>query len=88
MCPHLSGIPTFEVEVHNTCASGCDITGIHLNCAGFNSDNVIHPKIFFHQKNSILCVINKDEPLKFRAAVSFSYTTNLQILNRIISVHT
>ncbi|ESR49562.1 hypothetical protein CICLE_v10033604mg, partial [Citrus x clementina] len=71
-----SGIPTFEVDVHNTCARGCEITRIHLNCVGFSSDSVIDPKIFFHPKNSKICVINNDEPLKFRAAVSFTYTTN------------
>ncbi|KAJ6294306.1 hypothetical protein OIU76_022398 [Salix suchowensis] len=44
--PLSSGIPTYTVQIMNMCSTGCDISGIHLNCGWFSSARLIDPKIF------------------------------------------
>lgn len=84
--PGRGGLPTFIVEVRNICPTRCDIAEIHLNCAGFSHENVIDPKILMHSKNSNICIINNNQPLKFRAAVLFEYSTNFMYKFSVASV--
>ncbi|KAL5840588.1 hypothetical protein ACOSQ3_013260 [Xanthoceras sorbifolium] len=73
--PQPSGIPTYVVEITNTCATGCAIGGIVVYCVGFTSANLINPTIFRHFPHKDLCLVNNGAPLKFGAMVSFEYTT-------------
>ncbi|KAL5739644.1 hypothetical protein ACOSQ2_028824 [Xanthoceras sorbifolium] len=73
--PQPSGIPTYRVEIINTCAIGCAIGDIKVYCGGFTSANLINPTIFKHLPNEDFCLVNNGAPLKGGAMVSFIYTT-------------
>ncbi|MBA0685526.1 hypothetical protein Goari_013182 [Gossypium aridum] len=70
--PLPTGIPTYTVEIMNICFTGCDISGIHLNCGWFSSARLINPKTFrrLHYND---CLVNDGKPLINGGTVSFQY---------------
>ncbi|GMH31494.1 hypothetical protein Nepgr_033337 [Nepenthes gracilis] len=70
--PLPSGIPTYTVLISNACASGCEISEIHLNCGWFSSARLINPRIFKRLRFND-CLVNGGKPLKNGATISFQY---------------
>ncbi|XVE56536.1 hypothetical protein DITRI_Ditri04bG0018800 [Diplodiscus trichospermus] len=70
--PLPSGIPTYTVEILNVCVTGCDISGIHLNCGWFSSARLINPKIFKRLRYND-CLVNDGKPLVNGGTLSFQY---------------
>ncbi|XP_021286704.1 protein TAPETUM DETERMINANT 1 [Herrania umbratica] len=70
--PLPSGIPTYTVEIVNVCVSGCDISGIHLNCGWFSSARLINPRIFKRIRYND-CLVNDGKPLVNGGTLSFQY---------------
>ncbi|XVF08652.1 hypothetical protein REPUB_Repub07fG0021000 [Reevesia pubescens] len=70
--PLPSGIPTYTVEIVNVCVTGCDISGIHLNCGWFSSARLINPKIFKRLRYND-CLVNDGKPLINGGTLSFQY---------------
>ncbi|XP_022776329.1 protein TAPETUM DETERMINANT 1-like [Durio zibethinus] len=70
--PLPSGIPTYTVEIANECATGCDISDIHLNCGWFSSAHLINPKIFKRLGYND-CLVNDGKPLIHGGTISFQY---------------
>ncbi|XP_077228636.1 TPD1 protein homolog 1-like [Tasmannia lanceolata] len=70
--PLPNGIPTYTVEILNTCANGCAISGIHLRCGWFSSARMINPTIFkrLHYDD---CLVNNGVPLSSGESISFQY---------------
>ncbi|CAL8158033.1 unnamed protein product [Prunus armeniaca] len=70
--PLPSGIPTYTVEIMNVCASGCDISRIHLTCGWFSSARLVNPRIFkrLHYND---CLVNDGKPLVNGGTLSFQY---------------
>ncbi|KAH6776092.1 tapetum determinant protein [Perilla frutescens var. hirtella] len=66
------GIPTYTVEIMNTCVSSCDIAAIYLSYGWFNSVRLVKPHIFnrFYFNN---CIINNGKPLLNGRTLSFQY---------------
>jgi len=70
--PLSSGIPTYTVQIANMCATGCDISGIHLNCGWFSSVRLIDPKIFKRLRYND-CLVNDGKPLVTGGTLTFEY---------------
>ncbi|KAJ7957208.1 Tapetum determinant 1 [Quillaja saponaria] len=70
--PLPSGIPTYTVEIMNVCVSGCDISGIHVDCGWFASARLINPKVFKRLRYND-CLVNDGKPLVNGGTVSFQY---------------
>lgn len=70
--PLPSGIPTYTVEIVNVCVTGCDISGIHLNCGWFSSARLINPKTFKRLRYND-CLVNDGKPLINGGTLSFQY---------------
>ncbi|KAK7399259.1 hypothetical protein VNO78_10439 [Psophocarpus tetragonolobus] len=67
-----SGIPTYTVEIVNTCVNGCSISNIHINCGMFASARLINLKIFKRLRYND-CLVNDGKPLRNGAIISFQY---------------
>ncbi|KAJ6688415.1 PROTEIN TAPETUM DETERMINANT 1 [Salix koriyanagi] len=70
--PLSSGIPTYTVQIMNMCSTGCDISGIHLNCGWFSSARLIDPKIFKRLRYND-CLVNDGKPLVTGGTLTFQY---------------
>ena len=70
--PLPNGIPTYTVEILNSCYTGCNISDIHLNCGWFSSVNLINPKIFKRLSYDD-CLVNNGEPLVIGETILFEY---------------
>ncbi|GMJ04898.1 TAPETUM DETERMINANT 1 [Hibiscus trionum] len=70
--PLPSGIPTYTVEIMNVCVTGCDISGIHLNCGWFSSARLINPKTFRRLRYND-CLVNDGKSLINGGTLSFQY---------------
>ncbi|XP_011023942.1 PREDICTED: uncharacterized protein LOC105125271 [Populus euphratica] len=70
--PLSSGVPTYTVQIMNMCATGCDISGIHLNCGWFSSVRLIDPKIFKRLRYND-CLVNDGKPLVTGGTLTFEY---------------
>ncbi|KAE8703503.1 TPD1 protein-like protein 1 [Hibiscus syriacus] len=76
--PLPSGIPTYTVEILNICATGCNISGIHLTCGWFSSARLVNPTVFKRLSYND-CLVNDGKPLisggvlEFQYANTFSY---------------
>ncbi|KAK8657817.1 hypothetical protein V6N13_036038 [Hibiscus sabdariffa] len=70
--PLPSGIPTYTVEILNVCATGCDISGIHVTCGWFSSAHLINPKVFKRLRYND-CLVNDGKPLINGGTVEFQY---------------
>lgn len=70
--PLSSGIPTYTVQIMNMCATGCDISRVHLNCGWFSSARLIDPKIFKRLRYND-CLVNDGKPLVTGGILTFEY---------------
>ncbi|GMJ00121.1 TAPETUM DETERMINANT 1 [Hibiscus trionum] len=70
--PLPSGIPTYTVEILNICATGCDISGIHLTCGWFSSAHLVNPKVFKRLRYND-CLVNDGKPLINGGTLEFQY---------------
>ncbi|CAK7336773.1 unnamed protein product [Dovyalis caffra] len=70
--PLANGIPTYTVQIMNMCATGCDISRIHLSCGWFSSARLIDPKIFKRLRYND-CLVNDGKPLVTGRTLTFEY---------------
>ncbi|KAF9671745.1 hypothetical protein SADUNF_Sadunf12G0080200 [Salix dunnii] len=70
--PLSNGIPTYTVQIMNMCATGCDISRIHLRCGWFSSARLIDPKIFKRLRYND-CLVNDGKPLVTGDILTFEY---------------
>jgi hypothetical protein len=81
----IGGIPTYTVEIQNTCVSGCDISDIHVACGMFSSAILVNPFKFKRlQYND--CLVNDGKSLANGAVISFKYATTFQYNLTVSSV--
>ncbi|KAH6760266.1 tapetum determinant protein [Perilla frutescens var. frutescens] len=64
------GIPTYTVEIMNTCVSSCDTVAIHLSCGWFSSVCLVKPHIFKRIRFNN-CIVNDGNPLLNGRMLSF-----------------
>ncbi|KAL2342802.1 hypothetical protein Fmac_004087 [Flemingia macrophylla] len=72
--PMQNGIPTYIVEIMNTCVSGCLVSEIHVDCGMFTSATLINPTIFKRLRYGD-CLVNNGMPVPNGAIISFKYAT-------------
>ncbi|CAA7405185.1 unnamed protein product [Spirodela intermedia] len=76
--PLINGIPTYTVQVLNTClGQGCGgagggIAAVHLRCGWFSSARLVNPKVF-RRLGFDDCLVNDGRPIPAGGAVSFQY---------------
>ncbi|EPS74603.1 hypothetical protein M569_00151, partial [Genlisea aurea] len=75
--PLPNGIPAYTVEIINVCASGCDISGIHLSCGWFSSARLVNPHVFKRVRFND-CLVNDGKPLVNGRTLSFQYANTYQ----------
>ncbi|KAJ0988781.1 hypothetical protein J5N97_007137 [Dioscorea zingiberensis] len=76
--PLPSGIPTYTVEVLNTCTGSdprCAISRIHISCGWFSSARLINPGIFRRLRYND-CLLNDGRPLLPGSSLSFQYANS------------
>ncbi|XP_039126538.1 TPD1 protein homolog 1-like [Dioscorea cayenensis subsp. rotundata] len=76
--PLPSGIPTYTVEVLNTCVGddpSCAISGIHISCGWFSSARLINPSVF-RRLSFNDCLVNDGRPLLPGSSLSFQYANS------------
>lgn len=84
--PLPDGIPTYTVEIENTCLSeSCSISGIHLSCGWFSSARLIDPAVFRRLYYDD-CLVNDGDPLNPGESVSFQYANTYQYPLSVSSV--
>ncbi|KAJ4796670.1 Protein tapetum determinant 1 [Rhynchospora pubera] len=75
--PLPSGIPTYTVQILNTCMSGCAVSDIHLSCGWFSSARLINPTVFRRLRYDD-CLVNDGGPLGSGQSISFEYANTYQ----------
>ncbi|XP_022978329.1 TPD1 protein homolog 1-like [Cucurbita maxima] len=70
--PLPDGIPSFIVQILNSCSSGCSISNIHMKCGWFSSARLVNPRIFRRVKYDD-CLINDGKALGPGQTLSFQY---------------
>ncbi|KAJ6358653.1 hypothetical protein OIU76_000383 [Salix suchowensis] len=83
--PLSTGIPTYTVQIMNMCATGCDISGIHLHCGWFSSARLIDPKIFRRLRYND-CLVNDGKPLVTGDVLTFEYANTFSYPLSVSSV--
>ncbi|KAH6831534.1 tapetum determinant protein [Perilla frutescens var. hirtella] len=83
--PLPNGIPTYTVEIMNTCVSGCDITAIHLSCGWFSSARLVNPHVFKRLRVGD-CLVNDGKPLLNGRTLSFKYANTFRYPLSVSSV--
>ncbi|KAB5532174.1 hypothetical protein DKX38_018844 [Salix brachista] len=83
--PLSTGIPTYTVQIMNMCATGCDISGIHLHCGWFSSARLIDPKIFKRLRYND-CLVNDGKPLVTGDVLTFEYANTFSYPLSVSSV--
>ncbi|KAJ7962065.1 Tapetum determinant 1 [Quillaja saponaria] len=73
--PLPNGIPSYTVEISNVCASGCNISDIHVSCGWFSSARLIIPTVFKRLRYND-CLVNDGKPLINGEILSFHYATS------------
>ncbi|KAE8657153.1 TPD1 protein-like protein 1 [Hibiscus syriacus] len=79
------GIPTYTVEILNICATGCDISGIHVTCGWFSSAHLINPNIFKRLSYND-CLVNDGKPLINGGVIEFQYANTFSYPLSVSSV--
>ncbi|XP_049935663.1 TPD1 protein homolog 1-like isoform X2 [Nymphaea colorata] len=70
-----NGIPTFLVEIFNTCESSCGISDVHVSCGAFASVKLVNPRVF--QRVAVDdCLVNDGQPIRSGQAFSFVYANS------------
>ncbi|KAD4889123.1 hypothetical protein R6Q59_033993 [Mikania micrantha] len=83
--PLPNGIPTYTVEIMNVCATGCDISRIHVSCGWFSSARLINPRLFKRLRYND-CLVNNGKPLINGRTISFQYANTFPYHLSISSV--
>ncbi|KAJ4850133.1 hypothetical protein Tsubulata_000607 [Turnera subulata] len=83
--PLPNGIPTYTVEIRNVCSTGCNISGIHLNCGWFSSALLINPRVFKRVSYND-CLVNDGKPLASGGILSFKYANTFSYPLSVSSV--
>ncbi|XP_057804854.1 protein TAPETUM DETERMINANT 1-like [Salvia miltiorrhiza] len=83
--PLPNGIPTYTVEIINTCISGCDISAIHLSCGWFSSARLVNPHVFKRLRFDD-CLLNDGKPLRNGRTLSFQYANTFRYALSVSSV--
>ncbi|KAL1541789.1 Protein TAPETUM DETERMINANT 1 [Salvia divinorum] len=83
--PLPNGIPTYTVEIINTCVSGCDISAVHLSCGWFSSARLVNPRVFKRLRFDD-CLLNDGKPLRYGRTLSFKYANTFRYALSVSSV--
>ncbi|KAG6401863.1 hypothetical protein SASPL_138731 [Salvia splendens] len=83
--PLPNGIPTYTVEISNTCVSGCDISAIHVSCGWFSSARLVNPHVFKRLRFDD-CLLNDGKPLRNGKTLSFQYANTFRYALSVSSV--
>uniref|UniRef100_A0A7N0T1V9 Protein TAPETUM DETERMINANT 1-like n=1 Tax=Kalanchoe fedtschenkoi TaxID=63787 RepID=A0A7N0T1V9_KALFE len=67
-----SGIPSYIVQIINTCVSGCAPSHIHLHCGWFASTRLVNPATFKRLSYDD-CFVNGGKPLMTGQIIRFTY---------------
>ncbi|KAL0542967.1 hypothetical protein IC582_018051 [Cucumis melo] len=70
--PLPGGIPTYIVQILNSCASDCSISNIHVKCGWFSSARLVNPRIFKRVSYDD-CLVNDGRALGPGRTLSFQY---------------
>lgn len=70
--PLPSGIPSYTVQILNSCVSGCSIADIHLSCGWFSSARLVNPLVFRRVRYDD-CIVNNGDALGPGQTLSFQY---------------
>lgn len=70
--PLPDGIPTYIVQILNSCASDCSISNIHVKCGWFSSARLVNPRIF-RRVSYDDCLVNDGQALGPGQTLSFQY---------------
>ncbi|OWM90610.1 protein TAPETUM DETERMINANT 1-like [Punica granatum] len=70
--PLPDGTPAYLVEILNVCATGWNISNIHVKCGWFSSVRLVNPRVFRRLYYDD-CLVNNGEPLAYGAGLSFTY---------------
>ncbi|XP_041998319.1 protein TAPETUM DETERMINANT 1-like [Salvia splendens] len=83
--PLPNGIPTYTVEISNTCISGCNISNIHIRCGWFSSARLVNPHLFKRLRFND-CLLNDGKPLRKGRTLSFMYANTFRYPLSVSSV--
>ncbi|XP_031490658.1 TPD1 protein homolog 1-like [Nymphaea colorata] len=83
--PLPNGIPTYTVEILNTCPSGCHISSIHVACGWFSTARLINPAIF-RRVGYNNCLVNNGRVLLPGRSVTFQYANTFRYPMSVSSV--
>ncbi|KAI5432756.1 hypothetical protein KIW84_020165 [Lathyrus oleraceus] len=83
--PPPSGIPTYTVEIVNTCVTDCAISNIHVACGMFSSATLINPNIFMRLSEND-CLVNGGNPISSGGVISFKYANTFSYPLSVFSV--
>ncbi|KAF3785457.1 TPD1 protein-like protein 1 [Nymphaea thermarum] len=75
--PLPNGIPTYTVEILNTCPSGCHISSIHVACGWFSTARLINPAIF-RRVGYNNCLVNNGRVLLPGRSITFQYANTFR----------
>ncbi|KAL1541788.1 protein TAPETUM DETERMINANT 1-like [Salvia divinorum] len=81
-----NGIPTYTVEISNTCISGCDISAIHVSCGWFSSARLVNPHVFKRLRFDD-CLLNDGKALRNGRTLSFQYANTFRYALAVSSVN-
>ncbi|XP_038880861.1 TPD1 protein homolog 1-like isoform X2 [Benincasa hispida] len=70
--PLPDGIPTYIVQILNSCASDCSISNIHMKCGWFSSARLVNPRIF-RRVSYDDCLVDNGQALGPGQTLSFQY---------------
>lgn len=73
--PLPNGIPTYTVQILNTCVGGCDVGDIHVRCGWFSSARLINPRVFRRLRFDD-CLVNDGAAIAPGGSVSFQYANS------------
>ncbi|CAN6470620.1 unnamed protein product [Victoria cruziana] len=83
--PLPNGIPTYTVEILNTCPSGCHISSIHVTCGWFSTARLINPTIF-RRIGYDNCLVNDGRVLLPGRSITFQYANTFRYPMSVSSV--
>ncbi|KAG6520512.1 TPD1 protein homolog 1-like [Zingiber officinale] len=74
--PLPNGIPTYTVQILNTCdVGGCGVGDIHVRCGWFSSARLINPRVFRRLRFDD-CLVNDGTAIAPGGSVSFQYANS------------
>ncbi|XP_020869942.1 TPD1 protein homolog 1 isoform X1 [Arabidopsis lyrata subsp. lyrata] len=83
--PLPSGVPSYTVEIFNSCVSDCNIAEIHVSCGWFSSVRLVNPRVF-RRLDYDDCLVNDGQPLGPGQTLSFQYANSFSYPLSVASV--